>query len=220
MCDISFVNSAHIINQNPRVTAINSCIEVDLTGQVCADSIGTRLYSGMSLYVSVCLSVYCSHCSQAISTCLWSGCSQGRLSVTLSFVSMWLSQLASSHCNHITRLSGCPYSKIHVHNYPTQTGSRIKMPKFQHLQQWVRVCWTLNGLLRYAVASRGKRHECTHEREREWVVDCLSAGVGGQIDFMRGAALGLDGLGKPILAMPSATKKGESKIVPVLKPGQ
>jgi len=36
---------------------------------------------------------------------------------------------------------------------------------------------------------------------------------------MRGAALGLDGLGKPILAMPSATKKGETKIVPVLKAG-
>jgi len=45
-------------------------------------------------------------------------------------------------------------------------------------------------------------------------------GVGGQIDFMRGAALCLDGLGKPILAMSSATKKGETKIVPVLKPGQ
>jgi len=50
-------------------------------------------------------------------------------------------------------------------------------------------------------------------------VKWLLTGVGGQIDFMRGAALGLDGLGKPILAMPSATKKGESKIVPVLKPG-
>jgi len=47
MCDISFVNSVHVINQNPRVTAINSCIEVDLTGQVCADSIGTRMYSGL-----------------------------------------------------------------------------------------------------------------------------------------------------------------------------
>lgn len=44
-------------------------------------------------------------------------------------------------------------------------------------------------------------------------------GVGGQIDFMRGAALCTDGLGKPILAMPSATAKGESKIVPTLKPG-
>jgi len=57
MCDISFVNQIHIINQNPRVTAINSCIEVDLTGQVCADSIGTRLYSGMSLSLSLSLSV-------------------------------------------------------------------------------------------------------------------------------------------------------------------
>ena len=55
MCDISFVNSAHIINQNPRVTAINSCIEVDLTGQVCADSIGTRLYSGICLSLSISL---------------------------------------------------------------------------------------------------------------------------------------------------------------------
>jgi len=45
-------------------------------------------------------------------------------------------------------------------------------------------------------------------------------GVGGQIDFMRGAASGLDGHGKAIIAMPSATKKGESKIVSVLKPGK
>ncbi|ESO89952.1 hypothetical protein LOTGIDRAFT_234063 [Lottia gigantea] len=44
-------------------------------------------------------------------------------------------------------------------------------------------------------------------------------GVGGQVDFIRGAALGLDGLGKPIIAMPSTTKKGESKIVPVIAEG-
>jgi acyl-CoA hydrolase len=46
MCDISFVNQVAIVAQNPKVTAINSCIEVDLTGQVCSDSIGTRMYSG------------------------------------------------------------------------------------------------------------------------------------------------------------------------------
>ena len=45
------------------------------------------------------------------------------------------------------------------------------------------------------------------------------AGVGGQIDFLRGAALSQDGLGKPILAMPSVTKRGESKIVPFIKQG-
>lgn len=45
------------------------------------------------------------------------------------------------------------------------------------------------------------------------------SGVGGQVDFLRGAALGLDGLGKPILAMNSITKRGESKITPFLKEG-
>ncbi|KAL4220925.1 hypothetical protein ACF0H5_019191 [Mactra antiquata] len=89
MCDVAFTNNTSVICQNPKVTAINSCIEVDLTGQICSDSIGTRIYSGF----------------------------------------------------------------------------------------------------------------------------------GGQIDFIRGAALGLDGRGKPIIAMPSSTRRGESKIVPLLKKG-
>jgi acyl-CoA hydrolase len=45
--DISFVNDARVILQNPKVVAINSAIEVDLTGQVCSDSIGTYQYSGI-----------------------------------------------------------------------------------------------------------------------------------------------------------------------------
>jgi acyl-CoA hydrolase len=47
MLDIAYVNDTSVIRRNPKVTAINSAIEVDLTGQVCADSIGTRLYSGV-----------------------------------------------------------------------------------------------------------------------------------------------------------------------------
>lgn len=45
--DISYVNDTSIIRQNPKVTAINSAIEIDLTGQVCADSFGTYQYSGI-----------------------------------------------------------------------------------------------------------------------------------------------------------------------------
>jgi acyl-CoA hydrolase len=45
--DISFVNDPRILSQNPKVTAINSAIEIDLTGQVCSDSIGTYQYSGI-----------------------------------------------------------------------------------------------------------------------------------------------------------------------------
>lgn len=47
MLDIGYVNDTSVIRRNSKVTAINSAIEVDLTGQVCADSIGTRLYSGV-----------------------------------------------------------------------------------------------------------------------------------------------------------------------------
>ncbi|MBX3238603.1 MAG: acetyl-CoA hydrolase/transferase family protein [Chitinophagaceae bacterium] len=45
--DIAFVNDTSVIRRNPKATAINSAIEVDLTGQVCADSIGTYQYSGI-----------------------------------------------------------------------------------------------------------------------------------------------------------------------------
>jgi acyl-CoA hydrolase len=45
--DSQYVNDTHVIRRNPKVTAINSAIEVDLTGQVCADSIGTRQFSGV-----------------------------------------------------------------------------------------------------------------------------------------------------------------------------
>jgi acyl-CoA hydrolase len=47
MLDAEYVNDTRVIRQHPRMTAINSALEVDLTGQVCADSIGTRLYSGV-----------------------------------------------------------------------------------------------------------------------------------------------------------------------------
>ena len=46
MKDIKYVNNSWIIAQNPHMKAINSAVEVDLTGQICADSIGTRIWSG------------------------------------------------------------------------------------------------------------------------------------------------------------------------------
>ncbi len=47
MKESSFTNDTAIIRKNPKVTAVNSAIEVDLTGQVCADTIGTRQFSGV-----------------------------------------------------------------------------------------------------------------------------------------------------------------------------
>jgi len=40
-------NDTHLIRKNPKMTAINSAIEIDLTGQVCADSIGHQIFSGI-----------------------------------------------------------------------------------------------------------------------------------------------------------------------------
>lgn len=49
MKDIKYTNDPWIIAQNPLMMAINSATEVDLTGQICADSIGTRIFSGQAV---------------------------------------------------------------------------------------------------------------------------------------------------------------------------
>lgn len=45
--DVAWTNDPTIIAANPKVMSINSCLEIDLTGQICADSIGTRIFSGV-----------------------------------------------------------------------------------------------------------------------------------------------------------------------------
>ena len=47
MMDVAHTNNVHIIRKNHKVTAINSALDIDLTGQVCADSIGIKHYSGV-----------------------------------------------------------------------------------------------------------------------------------------------------------------------------
>ena len=47
LLDAAYVNDPDVIRRNPKVVAINGAIEIDLTGQVCADSIGTRQVSGV-----------------------------------------------------------------------------------------------------------------------------------------------------------------------------
>ncbi|HDR51447.1 MAG TPA: acetyl-CoA hydrolase/transferase family protein [Mariniphaga anaerophila] len=47
MLDVRYTNRVNVIAKNPKVTAINSALQIDITGQVCADSIGTKFYSGV-----------------------------------------------------------------------------------------------------------------------------------------------------------------------------
>ena len=44
---VDYINNPFIISRNPKTVAINSAVEVDLSGQVCADSIGHRIISGV-----------------------------------------------------------------------------------------------------------------------------------------------------------------------------
>jgi len=45
--DIAYVNDTNVIRRNPHVVAKNSAIEIDMTGHICADSIGRHIYSGV-----------------------------------------------------------------------------------------------------------------------------------------------------------------------------
>ena len=47
MKDVGYTNDPYVIAKNDRVTAINSALQIDLTGQVCADSLGTKFWSGV-----------------------------------------------------------------------------------------------------------------------------------------------------------------------------
>ena len=47
MQDVKYTNRVAVIAKNPKVTAINSALQIDITGQVCADSIGIKFYSGV-----------------------------------------------------------------------------------------------------------------------------------------------------------------------------
>ena len=46
MKDVGYTNSPAVIASNPKVVALNSAIQIDLSGQVCSDSMGTRIFSG------------------------------------------------------------------------------------------------------------------------------------------------------------------------------
>lgn len=46
MMDVGYTNAQYIISRNPKVASVNTATQIDLTGQVCADSIGSRILSG------------------------------------------------------------------------------------------------------------------------------------------------------------------------------
>jgi acetyl-CoA hydrolase len=103
-----YVNDPFVIAQNDRMVAINSAIEVDLTGQVCADSIGPRLYSGVGGQVDF---IYGASRS-----------TDGVPIIALPSTTMVKGQLTSRITNMLKQGAGVVTSRNHVHYVVTEFG--------------------------------------------------------------------------------------------------
>jgi acyl-CoA hydrolase len=79
------INSPHNIAMNDDVVAINSCIEIDLSGQVCSDTIGHRVYSGVGGQVGSITRVAVNHRLQWLSN-THSACLRCSLTLLLPFL--------------------------------------------------------------------------------------------------------------------------------------
>ena len=66
MMDVGYTNDPYVIAQNPNMVAINSAVQIDLTGQICADSIGTKFYSGVGGQIDFVYGASLSHGGKAI----------------------------------------------------------------------------------------------------------------------------------------------------------
>ena len=53
MKDVAYTNDPFVIAQQPKMVSINSALQVDITGQVCADSLGTKFYSGVGGQIDI-----------------------------------------------------------------------------------------------------------------------------------------------------------------------
>lgn len=106
MMDVAYTNDPFNIARNPRVTAINSAIEIDITGQVCADSIGTTFFSGFGGQVDF---VYGAHCSP-----------EGKAIIAMPSAT---TKGKSKIVNTLTQGAGVVTSRAHVHWIVTEYGA-------------------------------------------------------------------------------------------------
>jgi acyl-CoA hydrolase len=106
MMDVGYTNDPFLIAKNDKVTAINSALQVDLTGQICADSLGTKHYSGVGGQVDF---VYGASRSKG-----------GKAIIAMpSITNKGISKIAPTLLNG----SGVVTSRYHVHWFVTEYGA-------------------------------------------------------------------------------------------------
>lgn len=109
MMDVGYTNDPRIISQNPKMTAINSAVSIDLTGQVNADSIGMKFYSGAG---GQCDFIYGSSLSDG-----------GKAIIAMPSVTASLRGGVSKICATIQNGAGIVTTRAHVHWVVTEYGS-------------------------------------------------------------------------------------------------
>jgi len=106
MKDVGYTNDPFIIAKNPKTTAINSALQVDITGQVCADSLGTKFYSGFGGQVDF---VYGASLSEG-----------GKAMIAMpSVTNKGVSKIAPV----LTSGAGVVTTRAHIHYFVTEYGS-------------------------------------------------------------------------------------------------
>ena len=106
MMDVGYTNDPFIIAKNDKVTAINSALQVDLTGQVCADSLGRRFYSGVGGQVDF---IYGASLSKG-----------GKAIIAMpSITNKGISKIADT----LTEGAGVVTTRNHIHWFVTENGA-------------------------------------------------------------------------------------------------
>ncbi len=106
MKDVAYTNDPFIIAKNPKFCAINSALQVDLTGQVCADSLGTKFYSGVGGQVDF---IYGSSLSEG-----------GKAIIAMPSVT---NKGVSKISNILTPGAGVVTTRNHIHWFVTEYGA-------------------------------------------------------------------------------------------------
>lgn len=140
--DAQYVNDGKVIRENPKVVAINSAIEVDLTGQVCADSIGTYQFSGVGGQMDFIRGAALSEGGKPI-IALNSTTSKGHSKI-VPFLKPGAGVVTTrAHVHYVVTEHGVAY--LYGKNLQQRAKALVAIAAPQHREELERACWERFG---------------------------------------------------------------------------
>ena len=220
MRTVDYVNNPAVICQNPKVVSINSCLQVDFNGQVNSESMGTKQFSGIGGQLDYVRGAAMCPDGKAI-LAMPSTAKHGEVSrIVPVFEPGTTVTTTRTDVHYIVTEYGVANLRAKSLRERARLLINIAHPKFRD-QLWEAY------YERYGKEDQNPKvvsiNSCLQvdfngQVNSESMGTKQFSGIGGQLDYVRGAAMCPDG--KAILAMPSTAKHGEvSRIVPVFEPG-